>query len=234
MVAYNKPLATSGGFMANSPFNHLLNIDRFKAFSDGVIAVALTLLVLDLKLPPHLGIKNTADLWHAITQNEMQIFAYLISFWVVSQNWVNHYKTFNALTTINVPLIKINLLFLLSITFIPFPVSVMANYSIPLATIFFNASLLLSALILTWINIYIAKNCDVLFTDATSTESKQKISADFYISAINTLPIIIVAIISSIVCLFNNNLGGNIWLLLFFSPQLATILTKTLKKEVNN
>ncbi len=102
----------------------LLSKGRVEAFSDGVFAVAITLLVLDLKVagPGHGPLaRQLADEWPSY-------FAYLVSFMVIGIIWVNHHTLLARFATIDRTLLFLNLLLLLFITVIPFPTALLAQY----------------------------------------------------------------------------------------------------------
>jgi uncharacterized membrane protein len=98
--------------------------ERIEAFSDGVFAVAITLLVLDLKVPTpgHGSAANQlGDQWP-------QYVAYLVSFLVVGIIWVNHHTLMGKLVRVDRGLLFLNLLMLMFVVLIPFPTSVVAAY----------------------------------------------------------------------------------------------------------
>ena len=97
---------------------------RLEAFSDGVFAVAITLLVLDLHVPAagHRSLaRNLETQWPAYA-------AYVISFAVIGIIWVNHHTLMHKLARVDRWLLFINLGLLLSIVLIPFPTAVVAEY----------------------------------------------------------------------------------------------------------
>ena len=68
---------------------------RLLALSDGVIAVAITLLILDIRLPEGFGSFTDAQLWDALVALKPRFFAYLLSFVVIGGFWMNHRARFN-------------------------------------------------------------------------------------------------------------------------------------------
>jgi uncharacterized membrane protein len=103
------------------------NLDRLAAFSDGVIAIAITILVLGLEVPSV----------HEVTKNELVDFlraavhpalGFVISFVVIGTYWMEHYAIFHFLTHATRPLVALNGLFLLSLSFLPFPTGLQAAY----------------------------------------------------------------------------------------------------------
>jgi uncharacterized membrane protein len=97
---------------------------RIEAFSDGVFAVAITLLVLDLKVPLA-GRGSVAD---QIGHQWPEFAAYLISFLVIGIIWVNHHTLVAKLARVDRSLLFLNLLLLLFVVFIPYPTAVVAQY----------------------------------------------------------------------------------------------------------
>ena len=100
---------------------------RVEAFSDGVFAVAITLLVLDIHIQD--GVEP-GKLWHAMTSTEIgiQYLAYAISFLTIGVMWVNHHRLMSMVKTVDHSLLYRNLFLLGAVCFIPFPTSVLAQY----------------------------------------------------------------------------------------------------------
>ena len=97
--------------------------NRVEAFSDGVFAVAITLLVLDLRLPAGSGslAARLVHLWPNYA-------AYAVSFLVIGIIWINHHDTLKRFRDADRRLLFLNLLLLMSVAAIPFPTSVLAEY----------------------------------------------------------------------------------------------------------
>lgn len=101
------------------------NSDRFMFLSDGVYAIALTILVLDIKLPSNFHVPHDS-LLRAIEGLEPNIFAYAVSFIVIGLSWRAHNLVFRYVKRYDTSLFWLNLLLLLFVAFIPFPTSVLA------------------------------------------------------------------------------------------------------------
>ena len=97
---------------------------RLEALSDGVIAVAITLLVLDLKVP-HVGEES---LWNALVTQWPAYAAYVTSFLVIGILWVNHHGVFKQIRFATRGLMLTNLILLMLIVAIPFATSLVADY----------------------------------------------------------------------------------------------------------
>ncbi|MFD7448307.1 TMEM175 family protein [Kitasatospora sp. NPDC059827] len=97
---------------------------RIEAFSDGVFAIAITLLVLEIKIPQAHG---AAELWRALGAQWPSYFAYVVSFLVIGVVWVNHHTLFAHLARVDRTLMFLNLLLLMLISVLPFPTAVVAQ-----------------------------------------------------------------------------------------------------------
>ncbi len=101
---------------------------RLEAFCDGVFAIALTLLIIDIKLPSTENIHTTNDLWLALKNIAPVIFAFLLSFIVIFISWVNHHAALKFVHKTSPHFIYANSLLLLSVVFIPFPTSLLGEF----------------------------------------------------------------------------------------------------------
>ncbi len=100
---------------------------RVEAFSDGVFAIAITLLVLDLKVP-RAGQTSSAGLGASLLAQWPTFLAYLASFATILVMWVNHHKMLDHIHRIDGTFLFLNGLLLLFITFVPFPTALVSEY----------------------------------------------------------------------------------------------------------
>lgn len=101
---------------------------RLEAFCDGVFAIALTLLIIDIKIPPDISIGSTNELWLAIEHIVPSIFAFILSFIIILVTWVNHHNYFTLISKSSNLFIYANGFLLLTVVFIPFPTSLLGEY----------------------------------------------------------------------------------------------------------
>ena len=101
---------------------------RIEAFSDGVFAIAITLLVLELKVPPVESVHSISDLWNGLYHLWPSYFAFTLSFGILLVSWVNHHYLFNTLYKSSRPFLYANGFLLFTITFMPFPTALLAQY----------------------------------------------------------------------------------------------------------
>lgn len=95
-----------------------------EAFSDGVFAIAITLLVLEIAVPAG----SARDLWSAVLDEWPSYLAYLVSFSTVGAVWVGHTVITEFLVRATPVLIRLNLLLLMVVSFLPFPTKLLAEY----------------------------------------------------------------------------------------------------------
>jgi uncharacterized membrane protein len=100
---------------------------RLEAFSDGVIAIAITLLVLEIRVP-HIEGATPDALWDALGDLWPNYLGYVISFATIGIMWANHHTIFRLIDRTDHYLVLANLLFLFFVAAIPFPTALMADY----------------------------------------------------------------------------------------------------------
>jgi uncharacterized membrane protein len=96
---------------------------RTEAFSDGVLAVAITLLVLNLHVA-----SGSASLWRQIVHTWPSFAAYVVSFFVIGVIWVNHHSLFSLIDHVDRVLLFENLLLLMFVVMLPFTTSALAEF----------------------------------------------------------------------------------------------------------
>ena len=101
-----------------------MGTSRLEAFSDGVFAIAATLLVLDLSV----GSAPGSDLGHALAHLWPAYLAYATSFLTIGIIWMNHHYCVETMGRADRTLLFVNLLLLLTVAFLPFPTSLVAEY----------------------------------------------------------------------------------------------------------
>lgn len=101
---------------------------RFETFCDGVFAIALTLLVIEIKVPKPEGIGSTRELWLALTHLGPLFFAFLLSFAIILITWVNHHRFFRLVNKSSGSFVYANGFLLLTVVFMPFPTALVGEY----------------------------------------------------------------------------------------------------------
>jgi uncharacterized membrane protein len=113
-----------------------LEYDRVLFFSDAVFAIAITLLVVDIRVPQ--VVRNSAQ---ELSHDQSKILSFTISFLVIGLFWMGHHRLFRYITALDRRLIFLNLLFLGTIAFLPYPTALLfaGNTKAPAAPAFYAA-----------------------------------------------------------------------------------------------
>lgn len=145
---------------------------RLEAFSDGVFAIAITLLVLDLAVPatPH----SAHDLLDAIDEEWPGYLGYVVSFATVGAVWLGHNAITDYLERADTALLRLNLLLLLFVSFLPFPTRLLSEYVTKgeaerVASTFYGLVLLAAASLLSLLWRY-ARHAQLIRPDAKDEE----------------------------------------------------------------
>ena len=125
--------------------------ERLGALSDGIFAIVLTLLVLELRLPEAAGTDN--QVWVALADNAHELLGWVVSFVVLARMWAIHHDTLASLRLVSSRTILINFLFLGTISLVPFAAKLVGTYEFtdPMAIVVFSAMLGLTGLTLGWV-----------------------------------------------------------------------------------
>jgi uncharacterized membrane protein len=119
-----------------------------ESFSDAVFAVAITLLVLSLRLPAR-HIPDT-QLWQYLQDQWPYFFAYVLSFVIIGGFWISHHLFFSQIERHDSGFVWLNLLFLMLIVFIPFPTIVLSEYGDTVTgTVLYALSIAAASLVLS-------------------------------------------------------------------------------------
>ena len=134
-------------------------IERLLALTDGVVAIALTLLVLQLQVPiTHALERNpssASNLWHGLDIDFAELTSYLVSFVVIAQFWLVHHRILRSTRGHNEGLAWRNFGFLLALTLTPFTSDLLGRYSNnPLAIMLFGLNVVAISLTTQWIFYY--------------------------------------------------------------------------------
>jgi uncharacterized membrane protein len=136
-----------------------LPLGRIEAFSDGIFAVAATLLVLDLKdlsLPEN---PSSSDVWHALIAQLPKFLSWLISFIIVCKFWLNHHHLLRLARHADYGMVWLNSIFLMFQSLVPFPTALMGEYpKNPLAVGLFGIIMAFNTLLFMLLYTYILRN----------------------------------------------------------------------------
>jgi uncharacterized membrane protein len=107
---------------------NIFSKNRVEAFSDGIFAIIITLLVLEIKVPHIEVTHSTAELQKALLGLLPKMISWIISFFTIAVIWVNHHKIFKQVKILDAGIFWWNAMLLLWSSFIPFPTAVLGDY----------------------------------------------------------------------------------------------------------
>lgn len=129
------------------------SVERLAALSDGIFAVAMTLLVLDLRVPAIEVVRNEQDLWRSLAALSPRLVMYMMSFMTLGIFWVGQQTQLNHLARSDRGLAWIHILFLFAVSITPFSTTLLAEYTayrLALLAYWLNILLLGTALYFSW------------------------------------------------------------------------------------
>lgn len=162
--------------------------DRVKAFTDGVFAIIITILVLGISVPPNL---SEQSLTQAMREVRPEMAAWVISFLITGMFWVWHRDLFNQVQMVNRGVVWLNLLFLLPAALIPFAASVLGEYTgEPIALHAYGVVLVAASLIRWVLYTYITHRPELLYDPPD--ERRRRIGS---LLAISPIPVYLAAML---------------------------------------
>ena len=190
-----------------------IEFSRIVAFSDGVFAIAITLLVLQLGVRP--GVTDH-ELGKALWNERQDLFAYAISFAVIGRFWLVHHRFFGDVTGFDGRLIVLNLFYLAWIVLIPFSSQILGDHGgAEAAVILYAANMVGVILAGVW-----------LFADARRAGLSRVSAEQARAGERSALAIAAIFLLSIVLALFSPALATYGWLALFFVPIAGRALGK--------
>ncbi len=182
------------------------DIDRLGAFTDGVIVISMTLLVLDIQLPSPIGDASDSELLRELAGIWPEYLGYLISFLVIGNYWMLHTAKFRGLTKIDGPFVWLNIFFLLTVGFVPFVTSVISENDGMVATSLYAATMATASALLAWMGFH-AERRGLVEKPVAPGHRWRHIARSLMTTA--------VFLVSIIIAQFDPSLARYSWLLLF-------------------
>ncbi len=188
-----------------------IEFSRIVAFSDGVFAIAITLLVLNLSVPEQV---RDGELGTVLWNQHQDLFAYALSFAVIGRFWVIHHRFFGEVTGFDSRLIGLNLFYLAWIVLIPFSSKVFGDHGGSTAAEVLYAGNLVGVVL----------SATLMFADAQRAGLTRTASEEARESRRHALWIALVFAASIPVAFLNPSLAPYCWLALFFGPTIARLI----------
>jgi uncharacterized membrane protein len=144
-----------------------LNKQRLEAFSDGVFAIVITLLILDIRIP----VVPSADLGPALVRILPQVLTYILSFFIVGLYWHLHHQVAAQVKLIDGAFIWLNLVWLLFVSMLPFPTALLGRYPLqPIPLTVYGINLILVNVTGFVILVYFQRHPELRFTPMSRAE----------------------------------------------------------------
>ncbi len=197
----------------------IISTNRIEAFSDGVFAIVITLLVLELRVPHVEHGQGFNELAAATGRLAPKFLSFLLSFVFVAIFWTIHHQFFHQLRHSTRGLLWLNNLFLLFVTFLPFPTAMLGEYpENRFAVMFFGLEMICAIgamLLLRW---YASFKAKLLKPEVSEAEVRKAL-----IAGMVNVTIYVVAVI---VCFFNTTAAIGVYVL---TPSLYLISQRKTK-----
>jgi uncharacterized membrane protein len=190
--------------------------ERMLVFSDAVMAVAITLLVLDLKLPESV---TDAELAGVLRGSLHGIGVYALSFVVIGLVWMGHHAQFSYIQRVDGALLWLNLFFLMTIGLIPFVTSLLSDHGNALATSLYAATLVTTSLLSALMWWYASRDPELMPADVPGAVRREGLIAPLLNAAVFAFSILIAVAWSATVAQWS-------WLLLIPAGRIPAWLEK--------
>jgi uncharacterized membrane protein len=166
-----------------------LGLERLVFFSDAVFAIAITLLALDIRLPPGEGRLTNQELLSRLLGLGPAYLSYAISFLVIGSFWMAHHRMFRTVTSYDGRFVFLNLFLLMSIAFVPFPTSVLSEQGNRTATIFYALTIVVVGLLSTLMWWYALRGNRLVAAALGHQEARRKVLRSLIVPTIFLLSI---------------------------------------------
>lgn len=189
--------------------------DRLVNFSDAVVAIAITILVLPLvDEASNLGTESINAFLESVAS---QFYVFLFSFAVIAYYWFLHHSFFDQLQQVDMPIMMLNMIWLLGIVFIPFPTVLIVDAKGPSgwANIIYLVTMMVLALTQLFMKLHVIKKPELLASDSTRLKG-----------LIGSEVVSVLLAISIVIALTFPKIGLYALLLLWLTPFIASYISK--------
>ena len=200
-----------------------LSKHRLEALTDGIFAVAMTLLVIELKLPQHETVRDPSDLAAGIGHLIPTFIAWIISFFVLAIFWFSHHRLFHYVRVVDAPLLWLNILYLGFVSLMPFSSALAGEYSRMLfSQWFYSSNMLLLALLGLVKYRYVFRHPELWATPVT---------AGFYRGArFRSMGLMVVALVAVGIAMLVPGAGNMAFMLMFPISMLSRRVERRAEK----
>lgn len=200
------------------------DLGRTEGFSDGIFAIAITLLVLSLDIPVDIVEDVDRELLRALRGMRHEIFAFLLSFFIVGMFWIEHHKITSYMKKQDIGFLTFNLFFLLFIVALPFSTLVLSDYGDSITAIaLYSINMMAVSLAFSALLYYvgIAKNLE-----------EKTLTRDYFMEDIFCyISITCIFLISIFVAIYSTTIAKFLWILIWPSNMIIGYIFKKLAEE---
>ncbi len=183
-------------------------LDRIVNFSDAIFAIAITILVLDIRLPDNPPGSVSEEILGRILELGPKFLSYVISFLVIAIYWQAHHRVFRPIRSYDNTLLWLNFLFLMAISFLPFPTSLLGEYSEEqLSVVIYASNAAIASLLLVSISWYATSEHRLVAPNSVDDEAERK-------QRVQGLAVPVVFVLSIGISFFSPRAAMYSWLLL--------------------
>lgn len=154
-----------GKKIASEPkeLNKGMTTHRIQGLTDGIFAVAMTLLILNIEVP---AVRDQITLTNRLLDLQLLFFDYVLSFLLLASFWAAHHRQYHVIRRVDDRLVWINVVFLVFVVLVPFSTSLFGdNRNLQIAAVFFETNLLVLGLTMYWQWSYVTGHPDFVQPD---------------------------------------------------------------------
>jgi uncharacterized membrane protein len=180
----------------------VLGRGRLEAFSDGVMAIAITLLILDVKVP---DVDEGQSLSEALAHQWPSYAAYVLTFFVIGIMWVNHHYLFERVRVVTRSLLFLNILLLMAVAALPFPTALLATYlkqgdNSHIAAAVYGINMTIISLSFTMLWLHLARHDELMVEGANAQDAMAALRGGL-VGGVVYAATVVLAFISAQACL---------------------------------
>ncbi len=139
---------------------------RVEIFSDAVFAIAITLLVLDFKVPDNFS----SDQFQSLIHQWPNLLGYILTFSTIGIYWITHHNLFNFIKKTNRTMMLLNLLFLMAVCFLPYPTRLISEHGGQVITaVLYGLTLTIINLLLYFLWLYVSRKHRLIYKNVSDT-----------------------------------------------------------------
>ncbi len=183
-----------------------VGLERIVFFSDAIFSIAVTLLVLEIRLPAEQAQLSNEELLSQLLGLWPKYLGYVLSFLIIGAFWLGHHRRFKFIQRYDARLITLNLLLLMFIAFIPFPTAIISEHGNQVGTIFYALIMTMTGFISTGVWVYASRNHRLIDPAMTAHEIRR--------DTLRQVVVPLIFLLSIGIGLFSEDLAKLCWILI--------------------